>query len=145
MNPTIWSIQRNINLVNAGITGIENSIQEYENRRTNLQTVKRNHEMGIGVFQRSYDKVSNNERLSSVKKTDKFEGEIADGLTKVVKNTFASISSVLGRGKTISTEIDRQVGKINTKIEELKIKKNNQSTHLTNLKTDLRNAKRRTW
>lgn len=143
MSPTTWSIQRNINAVNSNIAEIDSSIRTYQNKQINLQNIKTRHERRISELQRSYNKMKNSDRLSSVKKTSRFEGEIANTLTRDVNSKFATISRALTRGTAINAAIDKQVNKVDTKITELEAKKHNQSIHLANLRRDLRNMNNR--
>ena len=145
MGTTAWSIQRNINATNLRIGGIDSRIRDYETMRSNLQRIKGRHELGVQELESSYNKMANSSTLSSIKQTGVFEGAMADSLTGIVRNTFATVLSSLRAAKSVSAGIDTQITKIDTKIRSLEGERSMEHAHITNLHNDLRriNTRRR--
>ena len=142
MELAAWRIQSSIDAVNMSIAGLNSSIQNYENRRTNLQNIKEKHQERIGNLQNSYNKVNNSVHLLPIKRADIFEGEMEISLTILVEDEFTTVLNALNRGKEVGVAIDAQVSTINTKIATLEAQKGNLSTNLTNLRNDLFHARR---
>lgn len=101
------------------INEIDGKIRKYEEAKREVGDVKTTCGNKKDTWQTSYDSLANDKSLMEVKKTDVFEGKMADSLKEKVSGIMADISSGLRVAESLKDALSTQVTKIETKIQEL--------------------------
>ena len=118
------SEERDTSHIWAKINSYSSKITTYTNAKTSVQTVKTTCESQIQNWETSYNTLANNADLTSVKKTDVFEGEMADSLSQRVADIMSDISSGLSKAGELNTALSTQITRLETKIEQLNSSRN---------------------
>lgn len=105
------------------INEINGKIITCKSAKREVQAVKNNCTNKRSDWQTSYKGLANNQELSSVKKTNVFEGEMADGLKAKVADAMIQISSGISKAEMLESSLASQIAKLESKIEELEAEK----------------------
>lgn len=101
------------------VRAIDLKIVAYNNAKAAVQTAKNTCTTQIQSWESSYNVLANNSELAAVKKTDVFEGELADGLAGKVSDAMADISAGLTKARALELSLSMQITRIETKIGQL--------------------------
>lgn len=102
------------------IMSIDMKISEYETAKTALEAVKKTCNGHITNLDDSHKKLTGNQDLSAVKKSDVFEGEMADKLATRIAAYQADMNDLITKANEIISDIDTQLSTISTNVDTLK-------------------------
>lgn len=119
--------------INAQIRSIDVKISQCNAAKVALQGVKNTCQGQVTSLNGSYNKISGNSDLSTVKKDDVFEGEMANSLAAKVSDLLADLSSAKTKAEGIVTAIDSQILSIDNRISSLNVERSNWCIHLANV------------
>lgn len=115
------------------INQVSNDIAKYQNARTKVVTVKNSGVNGRQNWETTHNKLRNNSDLSTVKKTDQFEGEMADKLKGFMQDVINEINNAIARLVSLESSLNSQVTRLDNKITELKNRKISLQNQLSRL------------
>lgn len=99
---------------------LDEEIASYTEARDPVITAKNSCRNTKDNWQNSYNGLANNTDLAQVKKKDVFEGEMAGKLATKVSDAMTSLSSGLSAAEGLTNALDKQIQKIEDKIQELR-------------------------
>ena len=104
----------------SGLKEINNNILECLSAKAEVETVKNNCTTKRKEWQDSFNKLADNSELAEVKKTDVFEGDMAETLQAEVDDAITQITKGISKADHLEDALDRQVTKLEKRIQQLK-------------------------
>jgi phage shock protein A len=104
----------------ANINSLDQRVLTYTNAKTTVESVKNTCEKQIESWKTSYRALTGNSDLSSVKKTDVFEGEMADSLSRKIADIMSDIDTGLTKAEELESALNTQMNRLAEKIAQLR-------------------------
>jgi hypothetical protein len=105
------------------VRGIDNRITAYNSAKATVQAAKDSCTAQLQSWESSYNALANNAELSTVKKTDVFEGEMADVLGGRVSDIMGDISAGLAKARALELALDMQIIRIDVRVGQLQMER----------------------
>ncbi len=110
-------------IIQARIREINDNILECLSAKAEVETVKNNCTTKKKEWQNSFNKLANNSELAEVKKTDAFEGDMAETLQAEVEEAITQITKGISKADQLEDALDLQGTKLEKRIQQLKEEK----------------------
>lgn len=102
------------------IMSIDVKISQYETAKTALEGIQTTCKGHVTNLENGHKKLTGNQDLSTVKKNDVFEGQIAEKLSSRISTYQSDMSALITKANDINRDIDTQLSMISTKVGILK-------------------------
>lgn len=107
--------------IRAEIAEVEKKIKECKQAKQNVTSVKSKVVSQISSWKQSYRRL--NSELKAVKRTEVFEGELANALKDRVSDTDGKIKAGMGKAESLQSALSKQITNLERKIRELEEEK----------------------
>lgn len=110
-------------MTQARIQEISGKITQYSSAKSEIENIKRDCARENENWKTDFNRLANNRELSGVRRKNVFEGNMADILHTEVGDAISQIKKGVTGTETLKNTLDRQITRLDKKIQDLKAEK----------------------